>query len=164
MKLRSKWKDTQTEHNFAATVPALVSPQVYPLSSKSIHQDDHYFKWQLRIITTYQPVYRIMYSYIGTYKGKHTWRQTMADDDTHFKHTCTLWRSRTHIFWKCFALWHFVARNISDQPVMPFSILGVLAAGSIRIWQCKPHNIMLKLNCVQLPSVLQVTFLGHARP
>jgi hypothetical protein len=63
---------------------------------------------------------------------------------THFIHTCTLWRSRTHIFWKCIALRHFVARNISDQPVMPFSKLGVLAAGSIRICQFKPHNIRAK--------------------
>lgn len=60
---------------------------------------------------------------------------------TDFKHTCTLWWPRTHILWKSVALGHFVARYVSNQPVMPFSKLGILTAWSIRIWQFKAHNI-----------------------
>jgi hypothetical protein len=83
----------------------------------------------------------------------------MGDDSKHklkmSKRTCALWRPRTHIFWKSFTLGHLVARDISNQPVVPLSKLGVLSAWSIRIWWFKQQNlatvnwpmISLQLSC-----------------
>jgi hypothetical protein len=66
--------------------------------------------------------------------------KTSINDDGHVheanisERTRALWWSRAHVFGKNFTLGHAVARNISNQPVMPFSKLGVLAAWSIWIW------------------------------
>lgn len=156
----------RTEHNFAATVTSLVCSQLYALLSDSIHQ---YFipsnTGSLFSLTTtsYHYLSTCLLYYLQLYLRilksttvmihKHEDRQWLMMT-THFIHTCTLWRSRTHIFWKCVALGHFVARNISDQPVMPFSKLGVLAAGSIRIWQFKTHNVCAKTELCSAPICL----------
>jgi len=131
MKLHSEWKDTHThtQNTFAATVTSLVHRcTLSHLTTTSYHYLLYYVQLHLYVLKSTKVM-------IHTHEDRQWLMMT-----THFRHTCILWRSRTHIFWKCIALRHFVARNISDQPVMPFSKLGVLAAGSIRIWQFKSHN------------------------
>jgi len=156
----------QTEHNSAATVISLVSSHVCALSSDSTHQ---YFipknRGSLFCLTTagYYYLSTCLSYYLRIYlyilKSTNVTIHTHEDRQwfiitTHFIRTWTLWRSRTHIFWKCITLRHFVARNISNQPVMPFSILGVLAAGSIRIWQFKAHNICANTELCSPPICL----------
>jgi hypothetical protein len=143
------------------------------VSILSLKTKDHYFLWQLQVTTTYQPVYRTMYSYIYTYWSQqnksydtYTWRQKMAHDDN------TL---HTYIPVPFGGPEPTYSESVSPSDTLLLGIfptsqwchsrnLGSLRLGASGSGDSNHTTYVLKLNYVQLPSALQFTFVGHAWP